>query len=290
MIHPLVKLLMAGCCLFLLPWAEVASGVETEIPIPTAAASYLVQVNGVRLWSRETQRKLPQASLTKIMTALLVLEKGKAEELITVRNTAAHETGSRIGLRQGDRLHTKDLLAATLVNSANDACRALADHLGGTESRFVFQMNRRAQELGLGNTHFANACGHDHLEQYSTAADLALLAEIAMRHQAFAELVRTVELRIGTVNGQRTFRLENKNELVGRYQGAIGIKTGTTAKAGKCLIALAEREENRVMLVMLRAPERWWQAVAILDRAFAFAAERQPGENAARNAVKSNDP
>jgi D-alanyl-D-alanine carboxypeptidase (penicillin-binding protein 5/6) len=291
MIRPLMKLLTAGCCLFFLPGAGTASGAETAVPTPPAAASsYLVQVNGTTLWSQAAQRRLPQASLTKIMTALLVLEQGKAEELITISNTAARETGSRIGLRQGERLRTKDLLAATLLNSANDACRALADHLGEGETRFVARMNRRAQELGLTNTHFANACGHDHSLQYSTADDLALLAGFAMSHRPFAELVKTVSIQIGTDDGRRTFRLENKNELVGRYQGAIGVKTGTTPKAGKCLVALAEREENRVMLVMLKAPERWWQAVAILDQAFAAAAERQAGKSAGQSVVKSNDP
>ncbi len=291
MIRPLAKLITAGCCLFFMHGATgAASGLEAEVPSPTAAASYLVQVNGTTLWSHAAQRRLPQASLTKIMTALLVLEQGGAEELITISNTATRETGSRIGLRQGERLRAKDLLAATLLSSANDACRALADHLGGRELRFVARMNRRAQELGLANTHFANACGHDHPRQYSTAYDLALLSGFAMRHRTFAELVKTVEIRIETANGKRTFRLENKNELVGRYRGAIGIKTGTTAKAGKCLIALAEREQNRIMLVMLKAPERWWQAVAIMDRAFAVAAERQAGQGAFKSAVKSNDP
>ena len=276
----------AGCCLFFVTGTAIAYGAERSAPSPQTAAAYLVQVNGTTIWSQAGQRRLPQASLAKIMTALLVLEQGRPEELITVGITAARETGTRIGLKQGDRLRTQDLLAATLLNSANDACRALADHLGAGQPRFVIRMNRRAQELGLANTHFANACGHDHREQYSTAEDLARLAELAMSHRAFAGLVRTVTMPIGTVNGQRSFRLENKNELVGRYRGAIGIKTGTTEKAGKCLIALAERESNRVLLVMLKAPERWWQAVAILDRAFAAAAERP----AAPGVVKTDDP
>ncbi|MCX5831731.1 MAG: D-alanyl-D-alanine carboxypeptidase [Deltaproteobacteria bacterium] len=271
MIRLLAKLLTA---VFLLTGVGAATGAEVPLSPPTAAASYLVRVNGAILWSRAAQSRLPQASLAKIMTALLVLEQGKAEELVTVSNTAARETGTRIGLRQGERLRTKDLLAATLLGSANDACRALADHLGAGEFRFVARMNSRAQELGLANTHFNNACGHDHPLQYSTAYDLAVLAEFAMSHRPFAELARTVSLRIETADGLRAFNLENKNELVGRYQGAIGVKTGTTPKAGKCLVALAERGENRVMLVMLKAPERWWQAVAILDRAFAAAAER----------------
>ena len=272
MIRLLAKLLTA---IFFMHGAGVAAAAAMEVSPLSTAASCLVQINGTTLWSQAAERRLPQASLAKIMTALLVLEQGKAEELITVSNTAARETGSRIGLRQGERLRTKDLLAATLLSSANDACRALADHLGEGEPRFVARMNKRAQELGLANTHFNNACGHDHPLQYSTAQDLAVLAEFAMSHRPFAELVKTVEIRIGTANGQRTFRLENKNELVGRYEGAIGVKTGYTPKAGKCLVALAERGENRVMLVMLKAPERWWQAVAILDRAFAAAAELQ---------------
>ena len=304
---PFLKLLAAGCVLLFLPGEGRAASIrETAVPItetagpvretaapppPAASASYLVQVNGGPLWSHGAQKKLPQASLTKIMTALLVLEQGKAEELVTVSNTAARETGSRIGLRQGETLRTQDLLAATLLSSANDACRALADHLGKGEIRFVARMNARAHELGLTNTHFVNACGHDHDEQYSTTHDLALLAEFAMRHRTFAELVKTVESRIETADGQRTFRLENKNELVGRYPGAIGIKTGTTPKAGKCLIALAEREGNRVLLVMLKAPERWWQAVAILDQAFAVVVWRQADRRTTgQNAVNSNVP
>lgn len=250
-----------------------AAGAETLPPPPVDAAAYLVQVNGATLWSQSVTRRLPQASLAKIMTGLLVLEQGKAEELVTVSTAAARETGTRIGLRQGEKLRMRELLAATLLNSANDACRALADHLGPGELRFVARMNRRAQELGLTNTHFANACGHDHPEQYSSAADLAALAALAMSHRPFAELARTVSIRIATADGRRSFNLENKNELVGRYEGAIGVKTGTTPNAGKCLVALAAREENRILLVMLKAPERWWQAVAILDRAFAAAAQ-----------------
>lgn len=296
MIHPLMKLLTVCCCLLFLPGAGKAAPAEEETaaPTPPAAVSYLVQVNGTALWSHDAQRRFPQASLTKIMTALLVLEQGKAEELIVVSRAAARETGSRIGLRRGERLRTQDLLAATLLSSANDACRALADHLGPGEARFVARMNRRAQEVGLTNTHFANACGHDHPQQYSTAYDLALLAEFAMLHRTFAEIVKTVSITIATADSRRTFRLENKNELVGRYRGAIGIKTGTTAKAGKCLIALAEQEGNHVLLVMLKAPERWWQAVAILDQAFALAGERQKApdtvKNAGQSAVRSNDP
>jgi D-alanyl-D-alanine carboxypeptidase (penicillin-binding protein 5/6) len=131
-------------------------------------------------------------------------------------------------------------------------------------------MNLRAKELGLKNTSFTNACGHDQAGLYSTANDLAILAEAALKNPVFAELVSFVSGNIRTVDDRRSFSIENKNELIGRYPGAIGIKTGFTSRAGKCLIALAERNGSRVLLILLNAPNRWWDAFSILDNAFAF--------------------
>lgn len=162
-----------------------------------------------------------------------------------------------------------DLLAASLLQSANDACHALADHIAGNESNFVALMNRRAKELGLADTHFSNACGHDHPNHYSSARDLARLTGSILAHPFLAELVSRVETTISTLDGRHTFRLVNRNELVGRYQGAAGVKTGYTPKAGKCLIALARRNGVQVMVVLLNAPDRWWTAVDMLDSAFA---------------------
>jgi len=186
---------------------------------------------------------------------------------VTVSRAASRESGSRIGLKAGQQLRMRDLLAAMVVRSANDACRAIADHFGVT---FVSSMNQRAAALGLRDTQFVDPCGHDKPGQYSTAADLARLAEQAMQHPEFARLARTERLTISTVDGRRQFRFATTNALLGRYEGVIGVKTGSTGRAGNCVVAIAERSGVRVLLVLLHAPNRWWTAHGILDQAFAF--------------------
>ena len=238
-------------------------------PFPRAASSYLVIVNGTELWAHRPDLPLAPASLTKIMTALLVLEKAGVEDVVTVPHKAGRETGTRLGLQPGDRFYVIDLLAAALLGSANDACHALAAHVSGSEASFVNRMNSRARQLGLARTHFTNACGHDHPELYSTAHDLAALAETALKNPVFAKMVSLVGAEIHTTGGKKTFSFQNKNELIGRYPGAVGVKTGFTRRAGKCLIALAERDGSQSLLVLLDAPDRWWTATRMLDAAFA---------------------
>jgi D-alanyl-D-alanine carboxypeptidase (penicillin-binding protein 5/6) len=250
-------------------WAAAHAG---NLPFPVEAASYLVQVNDETRWESEVGRRLPPASLTKIMTVLLVLEQYQPEEVVTVSSAAARETGTRLGLKAGERMRVGDLLAASLLMSANDACHSLADHVAGDEQRFVQLMNRRAGEWGLKATHFTNACGHDAAQHYSSASDLATLAGKALGYPAFVELVAKRALTIQSADGSRSFALENKNALIGRYDGAVGVKTGYTRKAGKCLIALAQRGGVKVLLVMLHASNRWWDASDILDYAFSHKA------------------
>jgi serine-type D-Ala-D-Ala carboxypeptidase (penicillin-binding protein 5/6) len=250
--------------LFLL--AETASASD---PFPGIARSYLVKINGNEVWAHSPDLPLPPASLTKIMTGLIALEKLNIEETVAVSATASKETGSRIGLHPGDKLRVIDLLAAALVGSANDACHALAVQVAGSENKFVQIMNSRARELGLAKTHFTNACGHDNPQHYSTVRDLALLAETALKNPVFAEVVSLVQVDIHTKDRKRNFHFENKNELIGRYDGAVGVKTGFTAKAGKCLVALVERNGKKILLTLLNAPDRWWSATRILDAALA---------------------
>ena len=238
-------------------------------PFANPPSSYLLQVNGHTYRERNQNARRPPASLTKIMTALIIIENCRMDEVVTVSPGAARETGSRIGLRRGQRLTVRDLLAATLMASANDACRALADHAGGSQKAFVAQMNARARSLQLEDTRFTNACGHDSAGLYSSAHDLAILAERALRLPVFADLVARRSMRIATVNGNRSFHLRNMNRLIGRYPGACGVKTGTTPKAGQCLVALAERGDRKVLLVIMHARNRWLTAPAMLDAAFA---------------------
>jgi len=237
-------------------------------PFPSVASSYILRINGETVWVHRPERRLAPASLTKIMTALLVLEREHLDRVVTVSSAAAAESGARIGLRRGDRMTVGNLLAATLIFSANDACRALADHVGGNRERFITLMNERAEKLGLNGTHFSNPCGHDQPRHYSTARDLAILAETALGNETFRYMVSLQQQEIRTVDGKRRFDLRNKNHLLGRYPGAAGVKTGLTPGAGGCLIALAEREGTRVLLVMLHTRNRWHDAAAMLDMAF----------------------
>jgi D-alanyl-D-alanine carboxypeptidase (penicillin-binding protein 5/6) len=135
--------------------------------------------------------------------------------------------------------------------------------------KFVSLMNARAREMGLSGTRFTNACGHDAPGMRSTARDLARLAETAMGNPVFAKMAGLEEGWISTADEGKRFPLRNSNLLIGRYRGAIGVKTGFTGSAGNCLVALAEREGKRVLLVLLNAPDRWWKAEEILDAAFA---------------------
>lgn len=246
-----------------------AKAVPLADPFPTAASSYIISVGGTPLWAHQPDQALPAASLTKLMTALLVLEHGHLQQVVRISPAAARESGSRLGLHPGEEMRVAELLAAAILQSSNDACHALAEHVAASEPGFVTLMNRRAAELGLHATHFTNACGHDHPAHRSSARDLARLAEQTLRHPGFVRLVAQVELEIQDAGAQYRYHLSNSNQLIGRYPGAIGVKTGFTRQAGKCLVALAVRGEKRVLLVLLNAPDRWWSATAMLDRAFA---------------------
>lgn len=240
-------------------------------PFPATGAAYQVEVNGEVLWARQSQRQLAPASLTKLMTALLVADEDQPLAVATVSAAAARETGSRLGLKAGQKFTVQDLLGAALMASANDACRALADHFAGNEPLFVQRMNRRAAQLGMLHTRFVNACGHDAPGHYSTAHDLALLAHAVIKRPLLTDLTAKTGTSIVTIDGTSRYEFKNSNALIGRYRGALGLKTGSTRQAGKCLVAYARRGATQVLLVLLRGSNRWWDAADILDLAFAHA-------------------
>ncbi len=257
------------CCVGGLFFA--ASLNAAPVPFPVAASAYQLSIDGVARFTQAHQQRLPPASLTKLMTTLLVLESGQLQQTATVSRAASRESGTRLGLRAGEQLAVQDLLAASLIYSANDACHVLAEHLAGNEKKFVRIMNQRARDWHLVNTHFANACGHDDAAQYSSAQDLAILAEKIWAYPQVREWVGKTQVTIFSQPANRQFNLLNKNALIGRYPDALGLKTGYTPKAGKCLIAVTERNGVQVLLVLLNAPNRWWDASDMLDYGFAQA-------------------
>jgi D-alanyl-D-alanine carboxypeptidase (penicillin-binding protein 5/6) len=239
---------------------------------PRAATAYLVALDGRELWARAADRPLPPASLTKIMTALVVLEGAwEPAAMVTVSARAARATGARLGLEAGDRLRAGDLLAATLVASANDACLALAEHAGGDEATFVARMNARAAALGLAATHFENACGHDGPRHRASARDLLALTRLALAQGEVRRLAALQAVTIRTAAG-RAFELKSTNALLGRLDGARGVKTGWTPAAGRCVVALVERGGAELLLVLLDASDRWWAAAGLVEKAFDEAA------------------
>jgi D-alanyl-D-alanine carboxypeptidase (penicillin-binding protein 5/6) len=249
----------------LLALAGAAAQAEPDA-FPAAAASYLVIVDGAPRWERNADARRAPASLAKLMGALLVLEDGRLDEAVRVGAQAAKARGSRLGLREGERVPAHGLLSAMLVGSVNDACLALAERGGGSDA-FVARMNARAAKMGLRSTRFGDPCGFDSDHQHSTARDLAALARQVMQQPQLAALVGQREVEVATAGRERVFRVKNTNVLIEHFPGVVGVKTGQTRRAGHNLIALAERDGHRVLLVMLGARERWWDAHAILERA-----------------------
>jgi len=263
--------------LLLLAWSG-AGAAAARVPAdryPDVAGAYWVEVDGQPLWAGQPERRLPMASLTKLMTALLVAEQADLDAVVTVSRAAAAETGTRLGLRSGERIKARDLLTAMLVRSANDACRALADWQGGDQPGFVLRMNQRARQLGLANTRFADACGHDAPMQFSTAHDLARLATLAMRQAPIAAAVANQTFAFRSLDGTR-HSMRSTNALLAGLRGTRGIKTGYTPGAGRCLVALVERDGVTVLAVLLHAPDRWWDSAGLIELAFKHAGAPRP--------------
>jgi D-alanyl-D-alanine carboxypeptidase (penicillin-binding protein 5/6) len=241
-------------------------------PYPGAARAYLLAINDEPRWAHAASRRLPPASLIKLLTALVLLEdRALPGRTVPVTQAAAATAPTRAGLRAGDALRGADALAAMLVHSANDACRALVAQAAPSAAAFAARLNARAAALGMRDSHFVDPCGYDADGQYSTASDLLRLARAAAAQPLIARYAAQQRLEFRTRGGRR-YTLANTNQLLGRLPGAVGLKTGYTANARQCLIALAERDGRRVWLVMLGGDRRWWLAHRMISNAFDDAA------------------
>jgi D-alanyl-D-alanine carboxypeptidase (penicillin-binding protein 5/6) len=196
------------------------------------------------------------------MTALVALESTSLQEVVKIDSRAIVHHSS-YNFRPGESFLLRDLVTAMLVASANDACEAVAWHIGGDDTRFVAMMNERVRALGLANTHFTNACGFDAPGHYSTATDLAKLSEQALAVPAISMMVRTITRDITPVDGTRKIALHTTNELL-LDPDVTGVKTGYTSKAGRCLIASMFKDGHRLLLVGLNVTDRWEQAPKLL--------------------------
>lgn len=224
--------------------------------------------SGRILFEHEGEKRLSPASLTKIMSALIILEEGRLDDLVTVSRNAARAPKTHLRLKVGEVFRLGDLLKAMMMVSANDACLAAVEHVGGDEEQFVTLMNAKAVALGLSDTHFSNGCGFDSPDHYSTAEDLAKLSEVAMRNTVFRELVKEEREIITPVSGYRAYVLHNTNRLLGRIPGVEGVKTGFTSKAGRCLIAKVSQNGSDLLLVILNSNRRWNTAKSLINYGF----------------------
>ncbi|BCA54591.1 hypothetical protein W02_17310 [Nitrospira sp. KM1] len=232
-------------------------------PVVRAAALYLVELRSGRvLLEKNATRRLPPASLTKIMTALVALEAAPLQSVVKIDARALGHRSS-LQFEAGEEFLLQDLVMAMLVTSANDACEAVAWHVGGDDIRFVTMMNERARKLGLKNTHFANPCGFDAPGHYSTASDLSKLTEQALQVPIFPTMVRTVMQDIASVDGKRHIALYTTNDLL-LDQEVTGVKTGYTNKAGRCLIASMVKDGHQFLLVGLNLMDQWEQTTQLL--------------------------
>lgn len=223
-----------------------------KLPEINSRAYVVIDRNSNRiLCGKNEMQKRKMASTTKIMTALVIIERGNLDQTIEISKKAANTGGSRLGLKTGDKVTIRDLLYGLMLRSGNDAAVALAEYAGGDISGFSTLMNQKAEELGLTNTHFETPHGLDQDEHYTTAYELALLANQAMRNKTFATIVGTKTITI-TINGYPK-ALNNTNELLGNLAGVYGIKTGFTNGANRCLVTACLRGNLDIICVVLGA-------------------------------------
>lgn len=273
----LVAVLLLGAC----GTAAAHSRVDSHDPYHRSASAYAAVLDGELLWGSNVDVRRAPASLTKLLTALVVLDSDwQPDAMLSVSHDAAHTKRPRVGLRTGESIRADEALTAMLMHSANDACLVLAEHAAGSIEAFAARMNARAAELGMQDSHFVHPCGFDADGQYSTVTDLLRLARAAHANPRIAQIAAQEQATISTASG-RQLAFKNTNQLLGRLDGVVGLKTGYTQHAGHCLIAVAEQSGHRVWLVLLDSPRRWWTAHRIITDAFATAVRGERSHEAA---------
>lgn len=201
------------------------------------------------IWGKNEMEKRAMASTTKIMTAIVVLENANLDDVVAISKKAAGTGGSRLKIRTEDKITVRDLLYGLMLRSGNDAAVALAEHVGESVEGFAGLMNKKAEQIGLKNTHFVTPHGLDDENHYTTAYELAILTDYALENSTFKKIVNTKSTQI-RIN-ENPMNIYNTNELLGVLPGVDGIKTGFTNNAGRCLVTSCTREKNQIITVVL---------------------------------------
>ena len=229
---------------------ETVADIE-ELEIESKIALIYDRASGNILYEKNGNKQTPMASTTKIMTAIVVLENSNLSDVVTIDSKAAGTGGSRLGLKKNDKITVNDLLYGLMLRSGNDAAVALANYVGGSIQGFASMMNNKAKELGLANSHFVVPHGLDNDGHYTTAYELAKMANYALKIDKFKEIVSTKSTTIN-INGYPK-AINNTNQLLGSIEGVYGVKTGFTNGAGRCLVSACERDDLDIITVIIGA-------------------------------------
>lgn len=244
---------------------KVASSIK-EPDIQAAAALSYDLATGKVLFDHNGTEKLPMASLTKVMTAIITLENLKPDEIVTIDKSSASIGENSMGLTAGEKLTVEQLLYGLFLNSGNDAAEALAHASPFGRKNFIFQMNKRAEDLGLSNTRFTNPSGlQGDGNQYSTAQDLLIITKHALENPTIAHIVKQPYHAIPYTPDHKAYELYNETNLLTTYPGVKGVKTGYTFEAGLCLISYLEYKGHKIIAVILNSPSRRDEMIQILD-------------------------
>ncbi|MCS7462420.1 D-alanyl-D-alanine carboxypeptidase [Paenibacillus doosanensis] len=244
--------------------AEAAPPVSTH-----AETAALIDVTSGRiLYSQQGDKPMRIASLTKIMTAIVAIEKGNLSDVVKVSKNAFGKEGSSIYLRLGEEMSLHHLLYGMMLRSGNDAATAIAEHVGGTVEGFAYMMNEEARLIGMRNSSFKNPSGLDAEGHYSTANDMALLAAYALKNPVFRDIVKTKVKKAPNPNDPWDYTWMNKNKMLSLYEGADGVKTGYTKIAKRCLVSSATRNGQQLAVVTLNDGDDWADHAKLLDYGF----------------------
>jgi len=278
MIHKLT-LLISSVCLFSLTLNANYLDKETADRIHKNVDALIAKdMNSKELiFSKDAQKINQPASLTKIMTAILAIESGRMNDVVTITKEMISVEPTKAGLRVGEKFYLRDLVKAAMVMSANDAAMAIGVYLGdGDVDKFANQMNQKAKKIGMRNTNFTNPCGFDIGKHYSTAQDLLAMSEYTIKNSTFNEMAKLKRHDFQSINTKKRYAAYTHNKLLNSYKYAVGIKTGYTQKAGPCLIARAKNGNKDVLIVMLNSEQRWKNIKLILDDVMPDLTEEKP--------------
>ena len=239
---------------------------DSSRPLLQAEAGIVADLNsGQILYQKNGLEKYPIASLTKLMTALIIIQEHKLNEVVTVPQLATQVGGSSINLQNQEKITVLNLLKGLLIQSGNDAAVALAVHNSQSVDKFVKKMNLKANELNLQNTNFANPMGFDDPENYSTAQDLFTLAKAVYKYPTIQKIVNIKETTIYSTDKSNSHLLQTTNLILDNYLNVGGLKTGTTSQAGGCFIGITKNEEHPKIAIVLGSNDRFLDTKVMLD-------------------------